>query len=119
MSERPISQIIADLKSTCHPQSDIGVLCAFAEEALDLKELKHDLQLANKNASACMRVANERLERIELLEQALRWALSKNAGWDYGVKGGLRDGGCGCCSGQIDQPAHLEPIFRDILGEKT
>ena len=76
-----------------------------------------DEQLSASNAEICNRVAREAKERCALLEEALRWALDHRAGTNYA--GGLRDGGCGCCAEEINPPAHLEPIFRDILGAKT
>lgn len=89
--------------------------CAKLHE--QIKEFKHDLQLATNNAAACMRVANERQEELNLVKEALRWALENRAGSNY--VGGLRNGGCGCCSYDIEPPAHLEPIFRDVLGANT
>lgn len=101
MTTRPISQIIADLrKNQWRPGSNVRLLMEYAEEAAS------QIQLANNNAAACMRVANERQEELKLAKEALRWALENGALYRPGM--GVTD----------NPPAHFEPIFRDIFGEK-
>lgn len=124
MTDRSISQLIHLVRATVAPDSDVGLLCnaaskhirLYMEKCGEVHELRHSLRLATSNAEICNRVAREAKERCALLEEALRWALENRAGSNY--VGGLRNGGCGCCSDDIEPPAHLEPIFRDVLGEK-
>ena len=170
MSERSISQIIADLKATCAPGSDVGLLCQFAEQVCAewkqiereaesedgadqqrylrglfghmirqrkactklheqikslngmlanteklWREQKHDLQLATNNAAACMRVANERHEEIELLGQALAWSLTRGANVSfYDRPAKLFDKH----NDILDPPSHLRATIESVIGEK-
>lgn len=88
MTTRPISQIIADLKATCAPGSDVGILCREYESMCreycqmdesndyannyigdlqkEVQELKRDLQLATHNAASTWHSAVEFKEQLKL-----------------------------------------------------
>lgn len=56
-------------------------------------------------------------QKVELLQSALLWALSENASArkEGGRKWVFHDGGCGCCSGNIEPPEELRGVIIETL----
>lgn len=57
------------------------------------------------------------MTNIEQLQAALRWALDEgaNGGLSSDGKLSLSDGGCGCCSRDIDPPEDLRAVILEAL----
>lgn len=87
-----------------HSKSDIAA--ELAHRDIQIAELRHDLTLANNNAAAAMRVANERQDELRLAKETLIWALDTGLMLCY-------DGTLA-----VDPPAHLRATIESVIGEK-